>query len=180
MDNIRFGKAAPEDADGIYAFYRTAIAKMHAGGNPMWDENDYPTAQLIARDAARGKLFALWIDGAPAAALVIDEEANDAYRGVPKDFVPLRPAVIHRLCVNPAFQGCGLSRLIMQKAEELIARRGHDGILLDAFAQNNIAVSLYESLGYTNLGKVDIGVYIRDWHVVLFVKKISDEVQPPR
>lgn len=62
--------------------------------------------------------------------------------------------VVHRLCVDPVFQGQGLARKMMIFGEKVALEQGCASIRLDAYSGNPGAVGLYESLGYLKMGSV--------------------------
>ena len=62
--------------------------------------------------------------------------------------------MIHRLCVNPAFQNDGIGRSTMKWIEDVVSAKGIQAIRLDTFCENPIAIRLYESLGYQKVGYV--------------------------
>ncbi len=62
--------------------------------------------------------------------------------------------VVHRLCVDPAFQGQGIAEQIMIYGEKIARERGYASIRLDAYSSNPRAVRLYERLGYQKVGSV--------------------------
>jgi ribosomal protein S18 acetylase RimI-like enzyme len=65
-----------------------------------------------------------------------------------------RVLAVHRLCVNPAFQGQGIGRKLMLFAEDYARKNKYTSIRLDAFAKNPISVGLYESLAFQRRGFV--------------------------
>lgn len=63
--------------------------------------------------------------------------------------------VIHRLCVNPAFQNQGIAGWTLKHIEEQLTEWGIHAIRLDAFTENPYAIKLYEKMGYAKVGTVD-------------------------
>jgi ribosomal protein S18 acetylase RimI-like enzyme len=62
--------------------------------------------------------------------------------------------VVHRLCVDPAYQGNGLGSQLMDFAEAHAKQNTYVSIRLDAYAGNPRAVWLYERRGYRKAGQV--------------------------
>ncbi len=62
--------------------------------------------------------------------------------------------VIHGLAVHPEHQGKGYGKQLLLFSEELARELGHDGIRLDAYSGNPMALNMYEQNGYTCTGAV--------------------------
>jgi ribosomal protein S18 acetylase RimI-like enzyme len=63
--------------------------------------------------------------------------------------------VVHRLCIDPKYQGQGIARTLMDYAEQYGKEQGYGSIRLDAFVNNPRACRLYEGLGYKAVGTVE-------------------------
>jgi len=61
---------------------------------------------------------------------------------------------VHRLCVNPVFQGQGVGKKLMRFAVHYARENKYSSIRLDAFTNNPVSVGLYDSLGYQRRGNV--------------------------
>lgn len=57
-------------------------------------------------------------------------------------------AYVYQVMVRPERRRRGYARAALQEAERIAAGQGHAGIALHVFANNAMARSLYESLGY--------------------------------
>lgn len=63
--------------------------------------------------------------------------------------------MIHRLCVNPAFQKQGIAKKTLAYIESELRTEGIASIRLDAFSENPYALALYEHAGYQRVGHAD-------------------------
>jgi ribosomal protein S18 acetylase RimI-like enzyme len=118
----------------------------------QWDEI-YPNREQIEEDVRGRTLYVALEKGICLGAVSLNEKQEDAYRQV--EWCGAEPAlVIHRLCVDPAFQGLGIAGQLMGFAEDLALQRGYASIRLDAYSGNPKAVALYENRGYRRAGQV--------------------------
>lgn len=66
-----------------------------------------------------------------------------------QDYFTAKPhAHVEVVALDPAAQGQGLGRLLMEEAERWARSRGYGSITLNVFATNSRAVAFYERLGY--------------------------------
>jgi GNAT superfamily N-acetyltransferase len=160
------GRSSPEERSGpvvtvqadtslldaawdIIARCRTALRE---GGILQWDDL-YPTREIVAADIAGGRLYVLTSAGRPQAVVTVDATQDDEYATVP--WTSAEPAlVVHRLCVDPAAQGHGLGRLLMEHVEAHAAHHRFASIRLDAYSGNPPALALYRRRGYREAGQL--------------------------
>ena len=104
-----------DDIEAVMALVRHVVPLMRASGNLQWD-NDYPNPAVFELDVELAQLWVAEIEGgiAGVAAITTDQEA--AYANVGWDVSELA-VVVHRLAVDPAFQGKGIAAALMQQAE---------------------------------------------------------------
>lgn len=157
------------ELDAVMELVKRATSELDARGIAQWDEV-YPDRETFARDAAASDLWGLRVDGRLAAVVVLNFDAAPEYDSVPWRVADPRPLIVHRLCVDPSFQGQGLARRLMGFAEQAAARSGARSIRLDAFVPNCISRGLYRSLGYDERGRVSF----RKGEFVCLEKAISE------
>ena len=78
------------------------------------------------------------------------------WAAVPWTILGVRTAVVHRLMVEPHYQGQGVARQLMQFAESQASRAGFECMRLDAFALNPPALRLYQNMGYRDAGSATL------------------------
>lgn len=147
--DIVFKKAVIDELDEIFSVYTSAISLMDSRGIPQWDEI-YPSRELLEEDIKKGDMFVGRSDGSIASVYVISREFDDGYengRWEYDDFF-----VVHRLCVDPEFQGKGVGTATVRHIEKSLAEKGVGSIRLDAFTLNPKAVKMYTRLGYKTVG----------------------------
>lgn len=141
------------DLENIMHLVHRVIEEMERNGIRQWNET-YPHRQTFAEDLASGNLYLGFYDEALAAMFVLNETmTEDECRDGNWRFPTAHFAVIHRLCVDPAFQQNGLGRRTCLAAEETARDLGYDTIRIDAFSQNPYALRMYEKLAYTRVGE---------------------------
>lgn len=153
-DLVTYRKATKEDVPAIQAFVDKAKIVMDGQGIPQWDEI-YPTCEDFYGDAEKNELYVGEVDGIPAVCFTLNQFQDEAYLKVQwknpdDDFM-----VIHRLCVNPEFQGMGIGFKTCRYIEDLVRGKNCHSIKLDAFTQNPISLAMYEKLGYKTMGYAD-------------------------
>ena len=151
---VSFRKANVCDIDAISVFVEKAKVVMENQGIFQWDEV-YPLKQDFADDEANGHLYVGEMDGKIAVCFTLNKVQYEEYfaadwENKSDDFI-----VIHRLCVNPDFQGKGIGSSACRFIEEIALKNGASSVKLDAFTQNPIALSMYEKLGYKVKGYAD-------------------------
>jgi ribosomal protein S18 acetylase RimI-like enzyme len=145
--------AVPGEIDSIMSLIKDAIQKMEREGIYQWDEI-YPTKEIFSADIAAGSLFAARMGNGIAGVIVLNVEQSQEYNSLSWGDAHGKPLIVHRLCVNPVFQGQRIATKLMQFAENYARENKYSSIRLDAFINNKISVGLYDSLGYQRTGIV--------------------------
>lgn len=144
---VTYRKAISSDINEIQAFVDKAKVVMDSQGIFQWDEI-YPTVEDFAGDEANQELYVGEVDGKLAVCFTLNKFQDEEYFSADwenkgDDFI-----VVHRLCVNPEFQGQGVGSQTCRYIEELALERGAASIKLDAFCENPISLSMYNKIGY--------------------------------
>jgi ribosomal protein S18 acetylase RimI-like enzyme len=144
--------AADVDLGPMRELVRRCIEHMRRAGIDQWDEV-YPDGPTIAADVS-SRTAIVAADGADVIGMIVLNEHQDPeYADVPWT-LPGRAAVIHRLMVDPRWEGRGLARDLMRFAERRAIERGYASIRLDAFCHNPRALRFYLRGGYRLAGRV--------------------------
>jgi len=131
-----------------------AIARLDEMGIHQWD-SIYPDEGTIKADIHKGTLHALMNKDKLAGILVLSEYQDPEYDEIQWEVPDTRPLILHRLCLDPEYQGKGISKLMMKHVEEFALENHYRSIRLDAFVENPISLKLYKSLGYSIRGTVN-------------------------
>ena len=131
---------------------RRCIVEMTARGIDQWDEV-YPNEETVRSDIRAHTLFVASLDAAARVGVFTLDTTEDprwsvaewTIRGVPV-------GVVHRLMVDPGYQGRGIARTLMAIAETHARSVGLGVIRLDCYSENPHALRLYAGLGYRDAG----------------------------
>lgn len=126
-----------EDYDGIFALWNSTEQSKRAL-NPV-DDSREGIERYLKRNPTTCFL-ALSKDGSGDASEIV---------GVILTGHDGRRAIIHHLCVHPAFRKEGIASSLVQKAEEALKKEGINKIFGLVFKDNDIANSFWEKMGYT-------------------------------
>lgn len=153
-EGVVYRKATRDDLETIQAFVDKAKLVMDSQGIPQWDEV-YPTDYDFGGDVDKNELYIGEIAGKPAVCFTLNKWQDEEYFKVDWECKGEDFMVIHRLCVNPDFQGKGLGKKTCLYIHGLAMAGGAKSMRLDAFTQNPISLSMYEKLGYKTKGYAD-------------------------
>jgi ribosomal protein S18 acetylase RimI-like enzyme len=137
---------------GVVRLISATTQTMREHGIYQWDDI-YPNEEIITKDVNSRSLYVLEQDDLCLAAMSLNQEQDEAYQKVPW-FGGEPVLVVHRLCVDPAYQGHGMGNRLMDFAEEHAKQHAYVSIRLDAYTGNSRAVRLYERRGYRKAGQV--------------------------
>ncbi len=145
--------ACLEDKTAILAIIRNAIIDMELKGIHQWD-SIYPNEEIINNDLRSGHLYVYLDNGNIMGIMVLNEHQDIEYESIDWKYDSGRHLIVHRLCIDPRFQGQGIARQLMRYAEEYGRGLQYESIRLDSFIDNDRACKLYEGLEYVKAGIV--------------------------
>jgi ribosomal protein S18 acetylase RimI-like enzyme len=147
-------QATCEDVDGVLALVRDCVDHMRRNGIEQWDDA-YPDRTTIEADARRCEAFVATLETGLVGYVALGERQDPEYAQVPWEFTVGPTVVIHRLMVDPAYQGRGFAKVFMAFAEKQALTSGYRTVRLDAFVGNPRALRLYQGLGYREAGTIE-------------------------
>lgn len=154
MSNLEIRLAKLSEVDNLVALTLSCGEHLRTLGISQWSA-DYPNKEILSADIFAKQLFVLTENSVPQAIIVLNEKSDPEYDEVnwltPKDSKNL---LVHRLATNPASQGKGYARKLMDFAENFARENNYDSIRLDTFSQNKRNQKFYENRNYINLGEL--------------------------
>ena len=146
--------ATTGDISAIMQLVRRVVPLMRNSGNLQWDEH-YPNPEVFADDIAVAQLWVSEIDGQVAGIAALTMDQSPEYADVGWDIT--QPViVIHRLAVDPEFQGRGIAIALLEHAETVALQRGILQIRLDTNTHNQVTQRLLPKLGYRLVGEIGL------------------------
>ncbi len=137
----------------IMSLIGRVIARQSKEGIEQWDDI-YPDAVTFARDIGNFCQRGLFSDGNLIGIMSLNEYQDREYSEVSWELADPCPLMLHRLALDPDWQGKGLAQLMMHYAEEYARANGYASIRLDAYSLNPASLKLYRALGYSERGIV--------------------------
>ena len=154
MSTITIRPARHDELDSIWALVQRAVDGMHRQGNPQWGE-DYPTRSFYAGDLERGELFAAEAGGILAGVACINTAQAPEY--APMSWTTEDHAVvIHRMAVDPVFQGQGVGQALFAFAEAQARSQGVRAMRIDTYSLNHPMQALIQKMGFTPVGHIHL------------------------
>jgi len=139
------------DIEEICGVVRSAVAELRTRGIDQWDEI-YPAEEHFLEDIGSGTLSVGMQDGRIAVIYVLNGVCDGQYGNGAWKYPDREFRVLHRLCVDPAFQNRGIARMTLMHIEEELKKSGIGAVRLDVFTKNPYALELYRKCGYEETG----------------------------
>lgn len=150
---MQIREATNDDVAAVMSLITKVVPLMRASGNMQWDSN-YPNPTVLERDIALNQLWLAEIDGALAGVAAITTTQDPEYAEVWD--TSEQAIVVHRLAVDPEFQGKGVAAELMQQAERLAHERLITTIRVDTNTNNMATQKLFPKLGFVLCGEISL------------------------
>lgn len=154
---MRIEKGNLEDIGAIMDLIKAVITDMMSQNIDQWNEF-YPTAEVFEEDIRNHSLFLIKGEMSEEdeiiGIIVFDRNQSPEYGKINWITKEENALVIHRLAVNPKYQGQGYARKLMDYAEEHGRKENYKSIRLDAYTGNSKTISFYEKRGYIKTGEI--------------------------
>jgi ribosomal protein S18 acetylase RimI-like enzyme len=135
----------------IMFLIRACVADMNSRKMFNWN-NSYPSSEMILDDIRIGSLYIFMENGICQGIIVLNDSRSEEYRGMDWKTEDGRVLIVHRLAVNPLFQGKGTGRKLMEFAVEHARNSDYSAIWLDVIESNLQANDLYAGMGFRQTG----------------------------
>ena len=153
-EQLKIEKGTLSDLNELFQIYSNAKNNIERNGIYQWT-NNYPTRSIIESDLKKDVLFVLKNGKEIIGAINISEEQEPEYETINWEFDNSKVLVIHRLVIDPKYQGKGYARKLMEFAEKFASKSQYSSIRLDAYSQNRRVIEFYEKRKYFIRGNVN-------------------------
>ena len=150
---MKLVKASEKDLQGIMDMIQGCVSEMVSHNIMQWNEH-YPNLEVIAEDIKNQEGYVMVQGDSYVAYVAINEDQSPEYEQIQWMTKSKHVLVVHRLAVNPDFQGKGIAGQVMTFIQEYAKKEGYESIRLDAFTENPAALRVYERIGFIRLGQV--------------------------
>ena len=152
-------KCSPEHLDAVAEFYDKVTAYLAEHINyPKWTPGEYPGRESAKNAIANGWQYACFNDGKVIGVFVLCEDPQGDYsRGNwSRELEPDEVLTIHALATDPTAYHKGIGKAMVRECTEIAKRENKKALRLDAVPTNTPARRMYESLGFTHAGTMDL------------------------
>lgn len=156
--------AVSDDVPYIMGIIRNVIPRMHTAGNYQWDEF-YPNEATFHKDIKKDTLYVYDEAGVIKGCIVADDNHAFAYDDIPWELARMDCLALHRLAIDPHFQGQGLAQKILIDISEIGKEKGYYGIHTDTSLENKPMQKLFEKLGFEYKGQLNLDHNLENWYV---------------
>ncbi len=146
-------RCSKTDAEAIFRVFTRCKSALQAQGIFQWTDS-YPTLQIIEDDIQQEHLYQINVHGTIIGIINISNVQEPQYKALEWMFPEETSLVIHRLAIDPIYQGQGFAQKLMTFAENLGIQNGYISVRLDAFSQNPRVLRFYEKRKYLKQGEV--------------------------
>ncbi|MDT8417630.1 MAG: GNAT family N-acetyltransferase [Lutibacter sp.] len=146
-------KALKQDLDQLLSIVKSCGQKLIEQGIFQWNE-EYPSKEILIEDIELQELWKLEDNNSIIGLIVLSENEDAEYQDVKWLTKNHKNLYIHRLAVDPKFQGKGYAQKLMDFAEKFARKNGYNSIRLDTFSQNKRNLKFYEQRNYVKLESI--------------------------
>jgi len=145
--------ASRTDLDKLYAITKSCARDMIAKGIFQWDEK-YPSIDILQKDIELEQIWKIGEENTILGIIVLTEIEDEEYKKVKWLTKNGKSLYVHRLAVNPKFQGLGYAQKLMNFTEKFAKENNYSSIRLDTFSKNKRNQNFYEKRNYRKLEKI--------------------------
>lgn len=147
-------EATVNDLDAILKITKSCAKKLVSKNIFQWNEY-YPNRNVFENDLYNKWLYVTVKENKVIGSVCVSDLIDDEYATV-KWLTPNNNnnIYIHRLAVDPDYQGVGYAQKMMSFAEEFAKKNKYRSIRLDTFSKNMKNQKFYKQRGYKKLGEI--------------------------
>ena len=162
------------DLGGIMSIVSEVVPMMNAVGNFQWQVGFYPLEANFVTDIQKRYCYVACeggADGAIVGVAALTEDQDDYIQvcecAREKSIVP------HRVAVRASFQGRGVARAFLLKAEQLSREAAYNVVRIDTNIENKAMQHIFKSLGYSFKGEIQLPGKVAGLRFVCYEKYLS-------
>ena len=145
-------KAIPSDLVEIMYLLRVCVKDMNEKGMKQWN-NAYPDATLMKKNLYSGIIYLVKDKGVCKGMVTLNNEMPEDYSEIIEINNHKKTMFIQWLAVHPKWQNKGISKMLMDFAEDFAKKNKFNSILLDVFSNHEIAHQICQKYNYHEVGK---------------------------
>jgi len=147
-------EATVNDLDAILKITKSCAKKLVSKNIFQWNEY-YPNRNVFENDLYNKWLYVTVKENKVIGSVCVSDLIDDEYATV-KWLTPNNNnnIYIHRLAVDPDYQGVGYAQKMMSFAEEFAKKNKYKSIRLDTFSKNMKNQKFYKQRSYKKLGEI--------------------------
>lgn len=148
-----------KDLNDVENLYEKIIEYLDKNNlNFGWKKGIYPNRQLAETSLIEKDLFVLEVDGNIAGTIILNTKQAENYK---KGDWKIKAntdkiLVVHTLAIHPDYLKQGIGSKLMNFSQNYGLNKGMEVIRLDTVMDNLPAIRLYEKLGYSKAGIIDL------------------------
>jgi len=150
---MKIEKASNIDLEKMYAITKSCGKQMIEKGIFQWNEF-YPSKEVLQKDIELQQIWKLTESNSVVGIIVLTEIEDKEYKNVKWITENNKNLYIHRLAIEPIFQGKGYAQALMTFAEDYARKNNYKSVRLDTFSQNKRNQYFYEQRNYIKLENI--------------------------
>lgn len=153
--NLR--KSQLSDANRIMEIIKNAQGSLKNQGIDQW-QNNYPNLEVVKHDILSGNGYVLEDAEHIYGTVTISFDGEPTYASIHNGswLSENHYAVIHRIAIDEAHTGLGLSKILLNKVETITKESSVHSIKVDTHKDNHIMQKLLEKQGFTYCGIINL------------------------
>jgi len=150
---MKIERASNIDLEKMYAITKSCGKQMIEKGIFQWNEF-YPSKEVLQKDIELQQIWKLTESNSVVGIIVLTEIEDKEYKNVKWITENNKNLYIHRLAIEPIFQGKGYAQALMTFAEDYARKNNYKSVRLDTFSQNKRNQNFYEQRNYIKLENI--------------------------
>jgi len=146
-------KAEISDLEALHSITKSCGKQLIDQGIFQWNEM-YPSKEILQKDIELQQIWKLVDVNNIIGIVVLSEIEDNEYKTVKWLTKNNRNLYIHRLAIDPNYQGKGYAQKLMNFAENYAKDNNYNAIRLDTFSQNKRNQDFYEKRNYVKLESI--------------------------